>query len=185
MSSKQNLGEDIYDGAATFGRIRATISVVFGTIFGILSLGIGVFLLFKKTKYKSSVLGTIINDTNCNKVANISSSKKQEITYNYICKSLEINYEVDGTMEKLVTDTNSPVNYKKGDNLKIFYDPINPKISSITSDNYHLIGAICVGVGSLMLIGTWFWYKMTMKYKFIAAAGGISGAAGMISDAIN
>ena len=87
-------------------------------------------------------------------------------------------------MEKLVSDTNSSINYKKGDKIKVFYEPSNPSKSSLQSDNYHKLGWVGIALGTLALLGSWFWYKMTMKYRFIAAAEGFAGAGGMIADSI-
>ena len=177
--AKESLGSELYSGAATFGKIRVIIGVIFGTIIGLALLVVGIVLIVKKYKLNVSTMGTIMNDPNC------SRHKEKDSGTMYDCNGMNIAYVVDGKSYTLNGSTNSTYNYVKGNSIRVYYQSDKPSNAALSSDNTHIAGWISVLIGLVMLIGSWFWFIMAMKYKFVAAAEGVAGAAGLVSDAIH
>lgn len=66
-------------------------------------------------------------------------------------------------------NTNS-INYTNDTKITVYYDPNNPNNSSLTKDDYHTVGYILLGVGILILVGSWITLWVVLHYKFAAAA---------------
>ena len=62
----KGLGDEIYSGAASFGKLRAVIGVIIGTIIGIGLIIGGIFALIHKTKLTGKTTGTSIDNKDNN-----------------------------------------------------------------------------------------------------------------------
>lgn len=180
MNTKpKGLGSEIYSGAVEFGRIRSIMGVIIGTIIGIACIIGGIALIIKKIKLNSSIMGTIVNDPSCRE----STDKNSDFMYN--CNNILVNYTLNNTkyvLKNAIID--SRIKYKKGDKIKVYYQSNKPSNGSLLSDNTHVAGWFIFIIGVLILAGSWFWLIMAMRYKFVAAAEGVAGAADLVSNAI-
>jgi len=180
MNTKsRGLGSEIYSGAAEFGRIRAIMGVIFGTIIGIACIIGGIVLIRKKVMLNATITGTVSSDPACRKYTDKNSN------FMYDCSGIYVKYTLNNTLYTLKnTRINSGINYKNGDKIKVYYQSNKPSNASLLSDNTHIAGWIILVVGLLILAGSWFWFIMAMRYKFVAAAEGVAGAAGLVANAI-
>jgi hypothetical protein len=170
------LRDDIYSGAATFGKIRAIIGVVIGTILGLIFMLGGVVIIKTKAKLTSKTTGTIKSiKGNCIEHTDKNSSIQ------YRCVDMTISYDDEkGGNHEIIETSDGNEKYAVGDNVDAWYDPSNPKNGNLYSDNNHTIGWVAVVAGVIMLFGSWFWLWMAMKYKFVAASGGAQGVVEMM-----
>ena len=170
------IGQEIYSDAASFGKLRAIISVVIGTLLGLGLIIGGIVLLARKTKRTKNVNGVSTD----NKVPPCTSvSKDNNITYQ--C-NFSLSYTINGTEYTKQFNTNESKNYSGKKQMKLYYDPENVNDISITQDNYRTIGGVLLGCGFLIIIIVWVSLWATNKYKFIAAASGTSGAIQMFKN---
>ena len=167
--SQPSLGQEIYSGAAGFGKIEAVIGVIIGTIIGLAMLIIGIVMMFAKNIYTAKTIGTIV-------VANCSQYTANNTSDNYNC-SLLIKYTANGTTYSKQFTTDGINRYVENMTVDISYNPENPEDSQLgTVLNYKLTGGILIFFGIFIAIGTWIWLWITRRSKFAAAAGGVAGA---------
>ena len=175
----KGLGNEIYSDSAAFGRIRAIIGVIFGTLIGLGLIIGGIFAIAHKTKLSSETIGISVNKDNnpipidqCG-----TTTTNNNTTYN--C-NFRLRYTVDGIDYYSQFNTHDSINYSNETKVTIYYDPNNPNNSSPTKDDYHTVGYILLGIGIFLLIGAWVSLWIVLHYKFAAAASGAAGAIGMI-----
>jgi hypothetical protein len=162
------IGEELYTGAAEFGKISAIISLVFLSIVCIGLIIGGIYLARQTDKLTSKVTGTVLN-ANCLPVANNQ----------YSC-SFQVKYTVNGKeyQRYFKRTSNEPV--QVNDNIDIYYDPENPDNSRADYISKKLIGKILIGIGIFVLIGTIISTILTFKFKFFAAAQGAAAGINLI-----
>ena len=171
-----DFGNEFYSGAATFGRVSAGIGAVFTTVIAVIFVIIGIVLLFHKTVYSKTTQGVIIDTPTCD-----SNHNNNDVTYN--CYNIQIIYTVDGKVYPMQTLTSSgSTRYVRGP-VTIYYDPSDPSKISLTLDNYHTAGIVLIVVGLIIAIIAWIWFVITMRYKAVAAVGGVSSGIEMIGGA--
>ena len=79
-----------------------------------------------------------------------------------------------------ITSTTSSGNpYIKGQSVVVHYNPSNVNDITLTPVNGKLIGSILIGFSIIVVLGAWFTYYMTMKYKAAAAFEGMAGGLNM------
>lgn len=178
MASSPGVGNKLYDGAAEFGQVAATIKLVIAIIVGIFFLGIGIYIsFFNKNKHTQKVDTTITNTPECtpywtSENPNVNNYKCS-INFSYIYKN--VNYT--GTYE-----TNDAVQYKKGDTFSVYIDPNNPKdYSRESKSTQQTAGYICIGLSFVIVLGSIFVWWLTRRYKFFAAAEGAGTGLGMVT----
>lgn len=172
-----DLGSELYSGAATYGRINAIIGSIFGTIIGVLMILGGIGLIKRKTKRDKTVKATITNDTDC-----YGHSENNNTTWN--C-NLSLAYNIDGKDYTTSISSSSSIKYEKGNTVTLYYNPDNVSEIDLVSDNTHIIGWVVLVIGIFLLISTWVWLYIVYKSKFAAASGGVAALAGNISHAIH
>jgi uncharacterized protein YxeA len=166
------LGDDIYSGAAEYGKFNALIGVIFGTILAIILIIIGTTLLVHHEEPVQFVEGTITNTPDCK----TRQDKDTQETYSKCY--IEIAYNINQQKYTYRGYTKEPRQYKNGDKIILYYKPSSPGDAKLTKDwSDHLIGGILLGTGLFIAGGSWLWYYIANKYKFAAAAGGVAGAA--------
>ena len=96
------LGDDLYSGAADFGRLTNLLISIFITILCIIAIIISIPLLFKENKYTKHTSATIIqqldnNITNCILKNRINSNGKDSQYYQCL---LCLRYNINNTEYK-------------------------------------------------------------------------------------
>ena len=159
-----DVGSQIYTGAATFGRFSAIIGGIFGTLIGLAFVGIGIYFIVEGSRRKASVTAKITkkecNGDDC---------------------QIEVQYTVPGPPSKMCTKTfpitRSQANeFQVGGSVTVFYDPSDPCGSGDldSRQNSIIIGIILIIVGGILIIIVWVTVWLTQRYKFFAAVEGVS-----------
>jgi small-conductance mechanosensitive channel len=170
-SSKKTLGEDIYSGSAKFGKISAIISAVFATLFCIIIIGAGVYVI-KLTSTMKSVEGKVSGNSVCQSV------KSSENNTTTDC-STSVTYTVDDVLyEKRYLDTHK-ISYNDNQSITIWYDPNNPNEPK-GKPLSKVVGYLMIIISIIALISSWVWVYITRHSKFAAAAGGTSAAINLL-----
>jgi len=158
---KQSIGEQIYSGTATFGKIWAVASAIFGTIISIVMLIIGISVISHKSHLRS-VPGQVMEDAECT----TTDSQQQTFT---TCRT-KISYEVDGVTYTPTVDSGS-FQYTAGTEVTVWYSPSSPERPELNPFP-KWVGWMLIIFAFLICIGVWIWVWVTRKSKVAAAAGG-------------
>ena len=167
---KQSVGEQIYSGTASFGRIWAVVSAIFGTIISIGLLIIGIYIIRHRSHLRS-VPGHVTKDSRCN----TDYSRDHKVT---TCKT-PISYEVDGVKYNPTVDSGSS-EYTNGADVTVWYSPGSPDRPELNPAS-KLVGWALIAFSLLVCIGVWVWVVVTRKSKFAAAAGGATELVSMVT----
>ena len=163
------VGNAVYGGLATYGKINAIIGSV---IAGIIVLGlliIGVKLIMTKDTQTTKIEGTVSN------VVVKQSGNMTTTTYS-------VNYSVDGKNYAIEGSGNSASN---GQTLNLLYDPANPSSARLASSmSNHTLGRILILIGVVIGLLSALTLYFTLKYKEFAAIEGGMAAAGQIGNLI-
>jgi hypothetical protein len=171
MASQPSLGDELYSGAASFGQIKALIGAIIGTIIGIIMIGFGISLSLKKQPSFESVNATILN-VNCNTVRNTQNGQNST-TQN--C-NINVSYNYNGkNQNKYIQYTGNQV-YVVNQQITVYVNKDNDSEIYLDIPNSRTLGLLLLFIGLLILIGSWFVYWLSNRYKFFAAAQGVSGA---------
>lgn len=177
-SSTSNLGEEIYSGTVSFGRVMALISAVFVSIITVVMIVIGIVILVKKDP-KKSVQGTVKScggfvDNNCCVSHGVNNDK-------FNC-NIKVQYTVEG--KKYLTPTlniDSDVRYAPGSTITLYYDPKNPAGANLKKPPPKWLGGVLIGIALFICASAWVWVWLTRKYKVAAASQGIGTGLDIIS----
>jgi hypothetical protein len=163
QSQSQGLGEDLYSGAASFGLIYSLIGAIVGTIVGLIMIILGISMLFKKIS-TVAVTAKILN-VNCNTDQNNKQNCNINVSYSYNGKDMTGYIQYTGNIV-----------YSKDQQVTVYVNNDNPSEVYFESANPKKFGGIMIVIGILIIACGWFWYWLSRKYKFLAAAEGVSGA---------
>lgn len=160
-----NLGDQIYSGTATIGRVGAVIGAVFATILGIGMIIFGIITVRKRVHRTVKTVATVTSANCTPKVADDSTSVE------YLCAlGLDVHHHAASL------DLTSAIKYKVGDSISIYYDPHNPSDVRMESDNTsHFAGWVLFVMGLFLITFPWLWVYATQKSKDVAAVGGAMG----------
>lgn len=176
-----NLVEEVYTGAAEYGKFNAMIGFVIGTIVGLVLVVVGIVLLTKHVEQTLTVKGVVLQDS-----ANKCDSRyDQETKQNYYNCDLLVEYTLlDGQkMQKRFNVTNQASTISTGQMINLYYKASDPSsISANNQLNSHVIGAILLVVGVFLIGGSWFWWYTTRKYKFAAAGEGVASVVNLVKN---
>jgi hypothetical protein len=178
----RGLGDEIYSGAASFGKLRAVIGAIFGTIIGIGLIIGGIVSLRHKTKLTGKTTGTSIDNQNHPQpvpVPPCSSTSDKDNNQSYQCH-FKLQYQPDKKKYTKIFDTSSSTNYADQTEITVYYNPDDPTDASLTKDDYHTVGYVFLGFGVFLLLASWIGLWIVYHYKFAAAASGAAGAIDMI-----
>lgn len=170
MDNKKSLGSEIYSDAASFGRVYAIIGAVFASLFSLMFIIGGIYIIYHKSHLKS-VTGTVTSDSLCTQLDKNSTSCS--VNYTYTIK--DKNYSGTST---------SSTSYKKGNKITVWYDPNHPGVHSEIDIPSKTIGVVAIIMGILIAIAAWVGVYLTRKYKFAAAASGVGGGIDIIKNVI-
>jgi hypothetical protein len=175
MSSQSGLGTEMYSGAATYGEIRALIGAIVGTIIGVIMIGLGIDFILKKKVNFDSVNATILN-VNCAPQNIQNNQNNQNIqTQNQNC-NINVSYTYNGkSQNKFIQYTGSYV-YSVNQQVTVYINKDNENDIYLIKPNIKDVGIILLIIGLILIIGGWFVYWLTRRYKFFAAAEGVAGA---------
>jgi hypothetical protein len=176
--TKKGLGDEIYSGAASFGKLRAVLGVIFGTIIGIGLIIGGIFAIAHKTKRTMKTTGTSVDLKN-NPVPIQCTSASDKDGNTYQC-NFTLKYTVKKDQYSHSFQTNSSTDYNNMTQVTVYYNPNTPGDVSLTKDDYHTVGYVLIGFGVFILIGAWISLWIVLHYKFAAAASGAAGAIEMV-----
>ena len=141
--------EKVYTGTAELGKISIYISIIFGTIFSIILIALGIFFLTKK---QNTVLATV---TAINKDGTIT-----------------VSYTV-GKNKCTANISQETSNYNVGNTFVISYNSSNPCSPDEVSLKvpYKTIGGVLLGFGIFILIGVWTSFFFRKNKMYDAAVG--------------
>lgn len=71
--------------------------------------------------------------------------------------------------------------YYAGEQITIYVKKGSPTDISLTKDVPNWTGWLLIGLALLIILGSWFWYWASRKWKFVAAAEGVGGVLGIVS----
>lgn len=177
----KSIGNTIYEDTAQFGRIRATIGLIFGCIISIIVIIIGIIQLRSKNPHTTEVTATVTSLVYpCVKIDYLKNENK-EISRTDISCSLRLKYDYDGkTFEPstpLITDDKyySTNPNEPNNKIKLWIDPTNPVDYSRQSKQADIfIGWILIGAAIfILLISILSWWITQKSTLYAAAQGGV------------
>jgi hypothetical protein len=158
----ESLGQEIYDGAASFGRFNAIIGLVIAHLISLALIAFSVYLWKQKDRHTETVTATI-SKADCNRIVTDQS-------VNYDCH-LTLDYQVDGTPYSSSVHTQSGL-YQPGSPYSIRFNPSNP--SDITNSMRNSTWAlILLGIGLVLILCSWIGYYVVDNFQIAAAASGL------------
>jgi hypothetical protein len=171
--SSPSLGDQIYSGSAEFGVIWALIGAIIATIIGVCMIIVGIYILVKKSTLQQ-VSGTVVSvdPPSCGVGSGNPTTYSCNITVSYLVNTTHL--------QKIIWYSGSVI-YSPGQSITVYYNPSDPGDASLSGPVPHFIGGILILFGLLIPIGSWFWYYMSRRYKFVAAAEGMAGAYSLIT----
>lgn len=160
-----------YGDAASFGRFRYTVGLYATFILGGVGIVQGYRMIRSKNVYSKTVKA-IVHSAECDLV-------KEKYGQYYNCKTT-VSYSVDNKSYTGTVDLQGPNKYTDGETVTIQYDPSDPNNIRAGGLTKHQEGWLLVG-GAVLLSGMgWALYWLANRYKFFAAAGGVSGAFNLL-----
>lgn len=158
MSSNNgdNVGNKIYSGAASFGLAWSFIGAIICTIFAVIMICGGIYMLFIKIEKIQ---------------AKVTYVKDKEITVNF-------DYKGSNYQKTINSNKNS---YTVGENIYVCMNEKDKNVDNVTLEcNPKKTGGLLI-LGAIIFAGFgWFWYWAVRRWKFLAAAQGVSGAVRLL-----
>lgn len=164
----KGVGQEIYSGAASFGRGYAIFSAIMATVISLILIGVGIWLLFQKDPDTKSVQAKV-DDAQCTFVP---ASKNSSSSWSCL---VTVTYEVDGKKYTNKLTSDGQTQYQKGQIITIHYNPQDPQQSELTPIRYKLFGGVTLGIGLFIILASWGTVWLTRRYKAFAAVEGASG----------
>ena len=151
-----NVGNKIYSGAASFGVVWSFIGAIICSIFAVLMIIAGIYMLFvKMEKIEAKVA-----DVNGNKI------------------TVDFNYK-GSTYQKTINSNKK--SYTVGDNIDVCINEKDKNLDNVTTDCNPKITGVALIIGAIIIGGFgWFWYWAARRWKFLAAAQGVSGVVRLL-----
>jgi anionic cell wall polymer biosynthesis LytR-Cps2A-Psr (LCP) family protein len=166
------VGEDVYDGAATFGRFMAWIGLIICAIIAIILIIVGVYLLTHPGKYTAKTKG-IVTKSDCRAFTERNGS------HNMSC-DVTAEYEVEGTqLETRVLLTGESNETRPGQAMELVYDPRNPQDAKKKLLSRATIGWILIGIAIFIVVAAAVHLYLVKRFKFAAAASGVGQGINM------
>ncbi len=164
-----------YSGLAAYGKFKAIMGAIIGTIVCLLMIVFGFKYIGKKTKYSASTNVQIAVTDGCTASTETRDGQTRTV---YIC-NVHAEYTIGADTFQYSDKITSNKKYANGSNVTLYYDPNNPSDATL---KYHVnpstIALAGVILGFAGLIGTWAYTYFVLKYKQIAAVTGGAHLAG-------
>lgn len=161
-------GEEVADGAATFGRIMAFLGMLGSVLIGGAMIGIGIWLIRKKNRYTAEANAKVIAAT-CDTVYNKDTNGKNT-SANVQCNAT-VKYMVNGKdyTGGVVTSDNRV--YQEHQDMTVMVDPSNPhEFQQASPVSNKTLGIILIVIGAIIMIGSIIWFMLTIYYREAAIA---------------
>ncbi len=161
-----SLGENLYEGAAGYGRFRVYVSAALGALVGLGLLGGGVYLSRQPSVQMAQTKGTILS-SQCRTVVENKNFKIK-------CANT-VQYRVNGQSYQRIILTNGDREYKKGDIIDLEYElahPQNARAPRLLTA--RTAGMLMLGAGVLVIGFSLIKVFMARKFKFFAASEAVS-----------
>lgn len=176
--NQSNLGDKIYSGAATFGKIRAWIGVVIAFIIGGFLIYLGVKMVMNVPKRIATVNAKVIDsDKNYTTIKCIPNVVNNKTTYS--C-NFQLMYNINN-IDYILDFASSSNTYNGLSSTTLYYDPNDINNISLISDNEKSTGYLFLGIAAFIIICSLIYLYIIYKVKFFAAATGAVGAVDMFS----
>lgn len=166
-----DLAQDAYDTTASFGLFMALIQAIGATLFALLVIVLGIFLVSMKRKYQGTTTATVT----ASKCSTNDKATKCVIDYEYTIAGKtykKTGYEIQGM-------------YITGNKIKTAYDTINPENHELLPLNWNIIGWVCIIAGIVIISISWVWFYIASTFKVAAAASGVGTIVGMTTSSLN
>ena len=167
------IGEKIYSGAAEYGKIKSGMNLFFGLLIGILFLVLGIFILKRKKVYTENIKGKIIT-------SECTQEKDQNNKLIYNC-NINVDYKVKDIEYIVDFSHKSSKQYKKDDQIDLYYDINDPKNVSLDKDE-NFFGWIFVGISLFVITWLVINFILTIRYKTYASVVGVEEAVGDVKN---
>ena len=170
------LGDDIYEGTASFGVFYALISAVIGTLVGVVMLGIGIWMVSRKKRTESITKGKItqIDRSSTGQCEKIGGSN------NYSCE-IQVSFDYSGKSYEKFAQYTGNIMYKIGQVIDVYVIDGNPDNIDLQKSEPKWIGWVLIGLGVFFAVAGWFWYWASRRWKIVAAAEGAGGIVGIVT----
>lgn len=175
-----NLAQDVYTGAAEYGKFNASIGLIVGGIIGIILIIVGIAFLMQHMEPMQIIKGKVIENSS-NRCDSRYDPEMRMITFT--CAVL-VEYTIPNgkTYQKQLVIQNRNSSISSGQELTLYYklsDPSN--VSANEQSNTHVLGAIMLGIGLILIISQIVRFYAVRKYKFVAAGSGAASVIGMLA----
>ena len=166
-----------YSGLAAYGKFRAVMGAIIGTIICLIMIVFGFKYIGKKTKYSASTTVQLAVGEDCKTTTETRDGKTRTV---YTC-IVSTEYTVGSDTFPYTDTITSTTKYANGSNVTLYYDPNNPSDATL---KYHInpstlaLGGVILGFAGI--IGTWAYTYFVLKHKEIAAVAGGAHLAGDI-----
>ena len=166
----QSVGDKIYSGSVSYGKISAKLHAVIATILGLIAVIVGIVMIVKGSKKLESVDATI-SKADCSQDKNYDPPRTScELTLSY-----KIN---DKTYTPNLT-TKDGKTYAVNNKQKVFYYPNDPNTPILDPFPYTGFGILALVIGVLIIGGSWFWVWLTGKYEMASNLQTLSDVSGL------
>jgi hypothetical protein len=177
LPEKSGLGEDIYSGAASFGRFWALLGAIVSTVVAIVMIGIGIYILLLPVQL--SVQGTVVAINESPSGICRSISDKNGTTFN--CE-ITVKYLFNGQEYTKDMSYSGTSTYYIGSKIPVYFKTANdPNSTSLNGQPPKWVGWALIAFAIILTLGSWFWYWATRKWKVVAAAEGTGGMLNLVS----
>jgi len=153
------VGEEIYSGAAQFGRIWTYLGAIIASVLAVVMIGFGLYLLFLRLTQRQTA-GMAMEDSK----EHVDKDGKKLYT-------TPISWTV-GASEYHATLTGESALHN-GQSVTIYYGMFSPRSGSLEPISWTAPAALISGAIFIALVA-WAWVYITRRYKFVAAATGVS-----------
>lgn len=165
-----SLGNDLYAGAAAYGRFQATLGLFLGTIVGVLMVIVGITFVTRAVSLTGKVQG-VVSDAQCNQTGTKTDDGKN-VRNVYDCQ-FNIKYKVNNIEHIKHFITHGDAQRFNSELVDVYYNPDHPDDAQLSSDDSHGLGYILIVGGVIFVLACWLWYYIATRYKFAAAAGAV------------
>jgi hypothetical protein len=170
-----NLGNDLYSGASSAGKIWTLIIAIISTIISLIMIALGVYIIYHKNHLKSIDGKVLKSSYNC--IAGPSRATSSVPSPPSMSCKFDARYEVDN---QNYTKTFSSLNsYAIDDKVTVWYDPNHPDRSEFDPPSKS-VGWVIIGISLFILLSAWFIYWLSRRNKFISASIGAGAGISIV-----
>lgn len=179
LSSSTGVGDELYGGAATFGRFMGMINVFVLGFLTLICFIVGLVFLARKETYTETTMATILNATQspCSAQQKVVNNSSGSTIINYFRCTLQLSYKAkdkDGNdkdyTRPLTIDSDD--NYNNNDQIEIKYRPDDPTDIAYKPISPKTIGTGLILASLVLAIIAFFTYYIITRFKFAAAGVG-------------